>query len=341
MEKEVKTNFFKEVWNSITKTEKYPELAAKGMPKAIKYLMELILLFAIVVNIGNIYGIHEEVNVISKYIEKEIPNFTYTQGILNVDTKEVEIKEVDEFGKVIMATSEQDEVKINEYINMLAEQNNGIVFLKDKVVVKIQTMSATINYNYSDLFKGTNITEFTKAQFLEYLNGKEMINMYLSIFLLLVISTFTIYLINTLINILAISLFGYIVSIIVKMRMKYKAIFNMTVYAITLPTILSMLYVLINYFTGFVIQFFDAMYVAVASIYLITAILIIKSDFIKKQSELIKIVEVQKTTNVNEEVEKELEENNDENKKEEKEDKKDQDKENKEQNEKELEGYNA
>ena len=38
-EEVVNINFFKKVWYSITKFEKYPEMATEGFGKAVKYLM--------------------------------------------------------------------------------------------------------------------------------------------------------------------------------------------------------------------------------------------------------------------------------------------------------------
>lgn len=319
--KNSKTNFIKDVWNSITKIEKYPELASRGLPKAIKYLVQLIILFAIVINIGDLYEINKQVKEISQYIEAEIPDFTYNEGFLNVNSEETIVKETTNFGKIIINTKEEDENQINNYIDSISKENIGVVFLKDKAIIKTETMSTTINYNYSKLLEGTGITQFTKQKLIDFMNSNQMFNIYISLFIVLFFYTFIIYIINTLINILGISLFGYVVSWVVRMRMKYKAIFNMSIYAVTLSTVLGMIYILLNYFTGFTIKFFDVMYITVASIYLIAAILIIKSDFIKKQGEVVKIAEVEKT--IKEDNKEESKEENPTEKKDEKKDKED------------------
>ena len=84
--------------------------------------------------------------------------------------------------------------------------------------------------------------------------------------------------------------------------MRYVAIFNMSVYALTLSVILNMLYIAVNIFIPFTMEYFQVMYVAVAAIYLVAAIMILKTDFMKKQMELMKIAEAQEM------VKKELEE---------------------------------
>ena len=75
--------------------------------------------------------------------------------------------------------------------------------------------------------------------------------------------------------------------------MRYVAVFNMSAYALTLSVILNMLYVAVNIFVTFNMEYFQVMYVAVAAIYLVAAILILKADFMKKQLELMKIAEAE------------------------------------------------
>lgn len=336
MEQENKISFIKKVYNSIIKIEKYPEMAAQGLPKAIKYLIQLIIIFSIIVSIFNIYNINKIVKETGKYIENEIPDFSYSQGELKINSEDVITKQIEEFGNIIIDTNYNEEGKVSSYINELQSQKSGIILLKDKIIVKTDVMDATINYSYSDLLSGTGINEFTKQELINYINSTQMLNIYIGIFLILVIWAFSLYLINTLVNVIAISIFGYIVSLIIKMKMNYKAIFNMTIYSITLSTILSMLYIGINYVTGFTIKFFDLMYITVACIYLIAAIFIIKTDFIKRQGEVLKIQEVEKI------IKKEFDdkkENPKEKKEQPKEEKKKEDK--KENGEDEAEGANA
>ena len=52
-------------------------------------------------------------------------------------------------------------------------------------------------------------------------------------------------------------------------------------------------YLAVNIFIPFTMQYFQVMYVAVATIYLVAAILILKTEFIKKQAELMKIAEAE------------------------------------------------
>lgn len=95
-------------------------------------------------------------------------------------------------------------------------------------------------------------------------------------------------------------------SKIVNINLKYKSVYNISVYALTLSIILYMIYIALNVLTGFYIRLFDIAYNAISYIYIATAILMIKSDLTKQQIEVTKIVEVQKQ--IQEEKEQETEE---------------------------------
>lgn len=77
------------------------------------------------------------------------------------------------------------------------------------------------------------------------------------------------------------------------LRIKYKAAYNIAVYSLSLPILLNLIYAVINILTGYTISYFSIMYMAITCIYIITAILMIKADVIKKQMELSKIIQEQ------------------------------------------------
>ena len=156
------------------------------------------------------------------------------------------------------------------------------------------------------------------------------------------------YLLTIISNVVLLSFFGYITTLLARIKMRYVAVFNMSAYALTLSVILNMLYVAVNIFVPFTMEYFQVMYVAVAAIYLVAAILILKADFMKKQLELMKIAEaeaiVKKEMEQEEKDNKEKEERRKKDKEEEKknrEHKKKEDKEEKENLGNEAEGSNA
>lgn len=319
---EVKKGFFKKVWYSIDKIEKYSELSAEGFGRAIKYLGILIIIIAIISSVVTVYNTSLEVKKIAEYINEKSPELTYSDGTLQIDSPEVITDDSSNFGKIIIDTKTDSEEQINQYKEQVNEEENAIIILKDKLILKDIGTNGTSEYNYKELFKEVGITEFNKQQLVEYLKGSNMMPLYLNLFLVLFIYAFVIYFINTIFYIIAISVVGYLATLILKLKIRYVVVFNMAVYAITLPTVLNMLYLIVNAFYRYTISYFDVMYILVASIYIIAAIFLLKSEFNKKQGEVQKIVEVEK------EVKEEMKEKQEE-KKEEKQENKDTKKKNK------------
>lgn len=307
----IKTNFFKRLWYSISKIEKYPDMAAEGFKRALGYLVKIVMLLTLVISAGMIYQTHILIQKGVNYLNNEFPEFTYKDGILSV-ASETELKINQEklpIGEVIVDTNTDDEQKVNQYINEVTENEEGVVVLKDKIIVKNSSVVGTINYSYKDTFEQMGITEFNKQDVINYANGSGMFKLYASLFLTIFVYSFIMYFLTTISNVVLLSIFGFITTLLAKIRMRYVAIFNMSVYAITLSVILNMLYIGINVFVPFSMEYFQVMYVAVAAIYLVAAILILKSDFIKKQAELMKIAEAEELIKKENEEEQDNKEN--------------------------------
>lgn len=94
-------------------------------------------------------------------------------------------------------------------------------------------------------------------------------------------------------DVVLLAILGYIVSRLFRIPLKFGPVFNIAVYSMTLPILLNAIYILINLLTGFEIKYFTIMYNAISYIYMITAILLIKSDLIKRNVELTAIIEEQ------------------------------------------------
>ena len=124
-----------------------------------------------------------------------------------------------------------------------------------------------------------------------------------------------------------------ITTLVAGIRIRYRAVFNMSVYSITLSTILQLIYIIINTFTGFNIKYFDLMYTAISFICLTAAIFMIKSDVIRQQIELMKVIEAKKQEQEEQKDEEKKEEKKEEDKKEEQEEKEENNKDEKEKKE--------
>lgn len=291
----MKIGFFQKVWNAITKIEKYPDMAAEGLGKAFSYISKVVAILAIVLCLGTLYQTHKILQEGIQYLQNEFPEFSYKEGKLDVlAEKRLTISEDDSYvGRTIIDTKTEEEQVVNQYIDEVTKAGSGMIVLKDKVILKNGAVAGTINYNYSELLGQMGIQEFTKQTVIDYANSTQVITLYVSIFLTIFIYSFIMYLLTTLSNAVFLSVFGYLTTWIARIKMRFLAVFNMSIYALTLSIILNMLYIAVNIFIDFKMEYFQVMYVAVSAIYLVAAIFLLKTEFMKQQAELMKIAEAQ------------------------------------------------
>ena len=174
-------------------------------------------------------------------------------------------------------------------------------------------------YTYKDFvqnYAGNDVKAFEKTQLIEYMRSSKMNNFYGKYMVSSFISLLLVEIIVVLTDALQLAIFGWLTTIITKIRIRFVAIYNMAVYALTLPMILNIIYIIVNYFTTFTISYFQVAYITIAYIYLAAIIFLLKDDLLKKLEEVERIKKEQEK--VREEI-KEQEENKEPESKEEKE----------------------
>ena len=117
---------------------------------------------------------------------------------------------------------------------------------------------------------------------------------------------FVLYFISIWLDIVLLGALGYFTALILRLHLRFSAMCKIAIHSLTLPILLNALVVLIETFTNFKVEYFQIMYIGIAYIYIITAILMIKSDVIKNHKELAKIIEEQEK--VRQELERQKEE---------------------------------
>ena len=177
-------------------------------------------------------------------------------------------------------------------LKSIKNQNNGLVLLKDKMLLKNEMLSAISETSYTDFFNKYNITSLDKQKIIDYVNNNSL-QIYTSVFVTMFIYMFVVYLASILVDALVLGFLAYLIARIFRMKIKYSASFSMSVHALTLSIILNMVYIIINGFTGWTVKYFQFMYTAISYIYIVTAILMIKTDYMKRQAEVEKIKSVQ------------------------------------------------
>ena len=299
-----KIGFFKKVIKSIKDFDKYEDFALERPADTLKYFFKIIAIFAIIIAIVYTYKIITNANNIYSGLRNTVPEFTYESGNLSANSEDaVIIEDYNEtLGSIIIDTKIESENALNDYSNQINKYGSGIVFLKDRFIISNSKINANIVYKYADILSVYNITSGTKQQLVDYIDSLNIAYLCVSIFLVIFIYLFIAYLLTTIIDILLLAILAYVSSRLFRIKFKFEVSFKIAVHAITLPIILNLIYIIVNLFTAFEIKYFQIMYYTIAYIYVIVAILMIKTDFINRQAELIKIAEEQ--MKVKEELEK-------------------------------------
>lgn len=308
--KEVKTNkigFFKKALISIKDFDKYNIFADERIGQTLLYFVEMIAILSLVLSISLEFKTSQVIgDAINQYNEK-ISTLTYQNSELSInDNQKIEIDNLGSYiGKIIIDTSDLSDEQIDEYTQNLANYDNAVLILKDRFLIKNPNLASITGSKYSDVVKIDSTEAKNKEDILNDFYSNKM-NIYSSLLLMMFIGIFIVYLTNVLVDAIILGFLGFITAKIARMPLKYDAGFNIAVHALTLPLILNIIYATINTFTGFTIKYFQVMYTGIAYIYIITAIFMMKSDYIKKQIDLQKIEDEQQK--VKEEMEeKELE----------------------------------
>lgn len=295
MNKEKEESFFKKLIMSIKNFEKYPELASKKWGIVLSYFLKLLLLFVILTSFATTYQIAKKIQNGLDYIKNEIPEFAFEDGILTLEAEEPMIKKNKDnlIDTIIIDTSELEEQTLEDYKEALQQAENGVLLIKDKVFIKTQVTKGMIEYSYSSIFTMYQMQDLNKQELLQYFSGTNLVLIDIGIFIMLSIYLFLIYITSIWIDILLLAAFGYITALLMKLRLRFSAMCKIAIYSLTLPILLNAVAILLETFTGFTIKYFEIMYIGISYIYIITAILMIKSDIMKNQKELAKIIEEQ------------------------------------------------
>ena len=313
------TSFINRFISSIKDFEKYPEMAAKPFSSVIKYWLQLMLIFTLVVTMVSVYKLSISINNGIGYFKTEIPELSFVDGTLNVDSEEkIEIRPETVIDLLIIDTNDIKQEQVDNYTNKIQSENAGVIFLKDKLIVNLGR--GVISYSYKDLASMYNINDMNKQYIINYFSGSNLFMLYAGIFVMSFISLFITYSISIIIDIIVLAGIGYITALVLRLRLKFIAMIKMTIHAITLPMILNMFYIIARSIFGFEIKYFEVMYITITYIYIIAAILMIKSDLIKRGQELTKIIEEEQR--IKEELEKEKEKQKEEEERRKKEDEK-------------------
>lgn len=314
--------FFKRVKTAIVNFEGYQNFANENIGKAIKYFFQIVFIFAVLATFSAIYPLIDDLRETVEYVRSNVPNFEVKDDKLVLENEEIVDITQEEASLKILANPKLSQDEINAFFEENKSFENIMVFAENQFFVKLQSTSGVIAYDYKTITQTIEVSELSKQAILDYFDNSGYVKVFGAVFLFILAYLFFTYIIVTLLDILILSLLATITAKLYKTNLVYKQCFSMAIYALTLPIILHAIYLLINAFTGFTIEYFQIMYNIISYIYVVAAILLIKADFNKTGSDVVKIIaEIEKSSEEKVEekpTEEKPEEKNEENKKEEK-----------------------
>ena len=309
-----KIGFFKSFWYAITNFEKYKEFAFSNSLQVVKYAVILLVLFSIIVTFSLVIPFIDIFKNGMGYFKDEFPDFTYSEGKLTVNSEEpIYLEDKDTDTMLIVDTNATTDEKRAQYVEEGKAHTYLIILFSDEMCVKTANIGSYSIYEYDELSKNIGIDTFTKQDIVNYLEGNGIYKVYASMYLFVFAFTFLTYTVMLFIDVVILSILAFLVSKIYKVSLRYSNCIKISVYALTLPLLLQLIYIYVNTFTGFTIQYFSIMYDVISYIYVITAILIIKNDLAKQDIGMIGEIKIEKIDDsdeiiTNDEVEKQKQE---------------------------------
>ena len=286
-----KVGFFARIKKSIFKFDEYEKFMEESLGKAFKYFFKLILMLSLFVTIALTYNTIKNVNKTVSQFKNEFPEFEIVDGTLNVASENAFELYVEEYNLQFIMDDTKENYEENDY-------ENSISLLKNSMVMEMDGYKQEIGYN--------DIGDISKQTIIDSMKRKELIAFYAVMFLVMLLVNFIAYSIVIFFDVVTLSILALIINLFIKTKFKYKDLVKLSIYAITLPIILYMLYLVANIIFGTTIKMFDYAYDAISYIYVITVMFMLKSDAIKNTQELQKVIEEQKK--VKEELEREKQE---------------------------------
>lgn len=294
----VNINSFKKIWYSITNFEKYPAMAAEGFPRAILYLIIMTAFVTIFMTISSVIQMKNVVGELANYINDNLPEFSYKDGIVEMETDEpIIISDVKYNGidKIIINPFLENDEEKAKFEEENDTQGVTLFFFKNQIIIRTKLENLQVNvspFTYKDFisnYTSEEIKEFNKAELVEYLKSDKMNSFYMNYSMAAFMELLIVDIIVTMVNALEIAIFGWITTWFARIRMRFIGIYNMAVYALTLPMILNIAYIIVNCFVDFTISYFQVAYITIAYIYLAAVIFILKDDIARRMQEVERI----------------------------------------------------
>lgn len=247
-----KPGFFTKIYYSIAGFDKYRCFLRQSIGKAIAYLIFLSLIVSLFVFVPQQIELNKMVDHLSENFDSLVPEFTFSDGKLEVDAEMPIIIDSDGMSVVINTLPDAED--------MLVKYDSVILVTSNKIIQKYYTNRNEISLNSLPYF---TITSKDIERSLPYMKsiGATLFFIYIVIFIC-----------GRFLMALIVSLIGLMLNSMKQTGLSYRSIFKFSVYSITLPTLLTA----VISFIPFQIPFLSLIYYVIASVYMYGAIIIVK-----------------------------------------------------------------
>ena len=182
MEEESKLSFWKKIKISIFGLEEYQKLAAQRIKTTIAYIAILMLIFAFFITLCITYQFHTTISQLGKYIDENMKMIDFNNGILSIkdnnDKEEIIIEETQVLnGKIIINTGDISEEQIQNYTEEIKTYHNGVIILKDKIMIKTMVMNVPTTFSLQDISEEYHLVKLDKQDIVNLLSGSQAYTM--------------------------------------------------------------------------------------------------------------------------------------------------------------------
>lgn len=258
-----KNGIFKIFITSVYDIRVFPEYAKLGVMKAIIYILIVCCGLGIVKGGFLGYKINLGISSITKYLQSEGKDISIKNGLLNLDSN---ITNADNYVYLDTDRTVNDDI---DYNNIFYNNKANLLILKDGIAFNNYGSVYVLDYN--GLFKIQDVDSET------IINKAKTFSV--GIIGIMILINIIELIKNLAFNYLIIVTAALLVSIFMKMLVKYKALWSLVIYASTLPLIILTILNLLNPNINF-----DFTFIGGTLVYTILTLRHIKDEIIEKLS---------------------------------------------------------
>ncbi len=301
MDTNQKIPFLKRMVMSIKDLDKYNKIIAEKITRGILYLFLLMIIFSIILSAALTYKTSLLIKDACIYIKNETPYFKIDEHGLYVEGDNELI--IDDLNSILLKIIIDDNAENADKYKEMVNNYNGSSILALKNNIILFTNGRELSISYEQFMRENNIESISKDNLLKLFDDNK-VNIYSGIYISMYGVVYVMYTLSTFIDALVLSLLALIVGKMLRIRLSYTQDLNIAISALTLPIILNLIYTCANILWNFQMPYFQIMYTIISYIYIIAAILIMRSEMIKQKQMIKATIEIRN-------LEKQQEENKD------------------------------